>query len=205
MAFAVQETEVNMKNIFTVAASVIAAVAMTFAFETTARATTYQGLCMTNYASTCARENAGYVDSWPQDISGDTYQHYAREYIGQVSASGCWPFTCGSGLNSTFNGESVWVFLNVTTANCIDMEFSGNQATAQACGPFTHGGAYPGQMFSWTSSGELVNVYQSDYYGSGQFLMGQGAGNCLVYEYVPLVTWNGAGRCTTTWTMRNGS
>ena len=155
------------------------------------------GLCATNYTNTCARETSPYVDAWPQDISGDGYQEYAKLYQAQVSNS--WPFSGkGAGYNSVYSGNGVYEFQNVNTTNCMTVYGYQNQANARGCGS-------TGDLFVWTATGALVNVFQTDYYGQVQYLVQQGVATCSVEPYKPLVTWNAGATCITTWTMRNGS
>jgi hypothetical protein len=166
-----------------------------------ARAATPTGLCMSNYASTCARINGQMVDAWPRDISGDTNQQFTDGYIGQVASTNgrCWPFTCGDGLNATYNNDSVWDFRQINTNNCINVSGTQNQANLAACNIDN-----PAEWFVWTPTGALINVYQSDYWGSPQYLVGKGAGQCKADYYQPLITLN-TDACVSTWVLANAT
>lgn len=167
---------------------------------TQAHASTVYGLCISDKSSLCARSNGdgGYVDQWPQDISGDPNQQWDRTYLGQVTSTGggCWPFTCGDGLNSTYNNNSVWAFSAASSGqfDCLTMDGAG-AAVLQQCN-FSD----PSDMFVWTSTGVLISVSQSDLSASPNYLDSNA-------NYEPLYTDNKGCmmQCEDTWVMRAGA
>jgi hypothetical protein len=166
-----------------------------------AGASTPTGLCISDKTSLCARSNGylGNVDQWPQDISGDPNQQFNRSYLGQVTSTngGCWPFTCGNGLNATYNGNSVWAFSSASSSQFLCLyNYSAINTALDQCN-FSD----PGNMYVWTSVGVLVSVGASDLYGAPQYLNSNA-------NYQPLFTtgnWCTPGQCLDTWVMRNGS
>ena len=61
-------------------------------------------------------------------------------FVGHVtdSGGGCWPFTCGNGANSYFNGDSVYVWYGSGSNNCVTATLVGSNWSADmtnsACG-----------------------------------------------------------------------
>jgi hypothetical protein len=125
-----------------------------------AHATTVYGLCLTdvNPISTCARQTStnGPVDAWARDISGDPNQQFQKLYEGQVSSQNCWPFTCGSGFNSSYNGDAVYRLYNINSGRCIAPD---NPDIASVYSVDCNAN---GVNWVWTPEGYLVNVYQTN-------------------------------------------
>lgn len=142
------------------------AVAVTTAQD--AQAATVYGICT---GSTCAREASGAFEAWARDISGDSAQQQQRTYVGQVSSSNCWPFTCGNGFNAAYNGASVWRVYNIHTGHCMAAD-DGYYVYATACNANGVNWVWDGT----TASAHLVNVYQTDLHDSGRILTTLGNG-----------------------------
>lgn len=125
-----------------------------------AQAVTLNGLCDWNQGyNDCVRQNAGGFYDWARDISGDTNQQMGRSYQGQVSSSGCWPFTCGGGNNGNFDGAAVYKIFNIHSGLCMAASNLSTVAVyAQSC-------SSNGTNWVWDGTvnvSHLINVYQTN-------------------------------------------
>lgn len=50
--------------------------------------------------------------------NGDSRFRWTAITVGTVSSSGCWPFTCGSGLNAQYNGYTVYHLQSAYDGGC---------------------------------------------------------------------------------------
>jgi hypothetical protein len=125
-----------------------------------AHAVVLNGLCVATPYDDCARQSGGYFDNWARDISGDSNQQMSRSYQGQVSNSGCWPFTCGTGNNASLDGKSVYKIYNIHTGQCL-------AASSIADGGLIHAQSCSANGTNWvwngsTGNANLINVYQTN-------------------------------------------
>jgi hypothetical protein len=182
-----------------------------------ARAASAFDLCATNdghsnVSGECERPysingNGSYspVDNWGQDICCDVLQQWVRVYLGAVNAQASWPFKPGSGFNTIYNGNSVWAFYIPADQPTGCIGSGGNSSPAsgnngvwpEGC---TYGSGDRSQFWVWTTSGALINVGQTNYWGSPQYLY---PGS----KYQNSITWNPFGTQTgvPTFTWRAGS
>jgi outer membrane biosynthesis protein TonB len=144
-------------------------------------AATYTGICSTNQNPVvCWRVNNNQVDGWPRDITGDANQQWTATYKGAVTST--WPFTSAS-LNTQYKGVGVYTFTNSFHNECAGT--GGGNYVAMEMVSCSSGSGF---LFVWMSSGYLVNVLNSDHYGSSRCVTNAG-------NYVDMNT----NSCTTTW------
>lgn len=129
-----------------------------------AHAVTLYGLCDWNAGyHWCSRQTSGTFKYWQRDISGDSNQQIGRSYQGQVSNSGCWPFTCGGGNNSNFDGAAVYKMFNINSGLCLAASsLSSLIVYASSC-------SANGTNWVWDGSvdnSHLINVYQTNGHGN---------------------------------------
>ena len=93
--------------------------------------------------------------------------------VGTVSSASCYPFTCGNGLNNTYDGDTRYVFYYHGSSTCVNM--SGNYTVSST----TCGGTHPYSEWVKTQhavdgiSGDSswVNVGSSNAYSQGAYLL----------------------------------
>jgi hypothetical protein len=99
---------------------------------------------------------------------------------GTVSSTDCAPFSCGGGLNNTYNGDGVYVAYYHGSNTCVSMSGSW---TVSASGVNCSGNHYyslwvktQNPVDGQTGHSSWVNVGSSNYYGHGEYLSANGLG-----------------------------
>ena len=100
-----------------------------------------------------------------------------------VSSSGAYPFTPGSGMNATYNGDLIVIggFTNIVNdggnSGCIGVDSSVNYVDVleRDC-LFGHGATLVLQEDQYDAGDEVISVASSDHYGTPEFLNGGGNG-----------------------------
>jgi len=100
-----------------------------------------------------------------------------------VSSSGAYPFTPGSGMNATYNGDLIVIggftsiLNNGGNGGCIGVDSADNYADAleRPC-LFGRGSTLVLQLDPYGQGNEVISVASSDHYGTPMFLNGAGDG-----------------------------
>lgn len=118
--------------------------------------------------------NINYPTGPLADFSSGAMQPQTLNYVGKVSNSSCWPFTCGNGANNYFDGHNVYVAYHTGTSYCWTLSGALAYYTNTSCGtshPYSlwvQTDAHNGQPWPWRT---WVNVGATDGAGGkGQYL-----------------------------------
>jgi hypothetical protein len=115
-------------------------------------------LCMDNQGNSGVSNNP--IIAWPSSSSDGAVQW---ELVGEgtVTSSGCWPFTCGSGMNSKYNNDAVVHMENRNYVACAG-QITYDYAALQSCSTSNWQDGN-----DWVEAGEtIVNVVSSNWYGT---------------------------------------